>query len=103
MRGSVRGVLRVALPLALAVLASMAFAVSGAAGEGVYEFGNVPSSTTAGGHPDVITSLEIENRKHSEVESPCYCHDPKDILVHSPAGLVANTHVVSICTPDQIS
>jgi hypothetical protein len=104
MRGFGRRGLRLAMLAAVAMAAFAAVSASSAAADSdIYEFANVPTSTEAGGHPDVITSLEVSNHYHSQGEQPfCRCHDPRDILVHTPPGLIANPHVVSECTPAQI-
>jgi hypothetical protein len=105
MRGSLRVGFRLAL-IAGAVMTMLAWAGASqaAADSDIYEFTNYPTSTEAGGHPDVITSLEITNRYHTEGEMPfCRCHDPKNIMVHTPAGVIANPHVVSECTAAQVA
>jgi hypothetical protein len=104
-----RGFLRVGVRLALiagVVMTAFAWAAvsDAAAGSDIYEYTNYPTTTEAGGHPDVITSLEITNRYHTEGEMPfCRCHDPKNIMVHTPAGVIANPHVVSECTSAQVA
>ncbi len=99
------GCLRLALLAGLATIALAAAGASQAAASGdVYLFQVVPSTTEAGGHPDVLTSLEIANRVTTEGEHPpCECHDPKDIEVHAPAGVIANPHVLSECTATQLA
>src|SRR5215213_6263428 len=99
------GCLRLAL---LAGLMAIAFAAVGssqamAAGD-IYEFKSVPSTSEAGGHPDILTSLEIATRSTTEGEHPpCECHDAKDIIVHNPPGVIANPHVLSECTAVQLA
>lgn len=104
MRGTVNSrVRRATMAAATVFVLAILGASSASAASDIYEFGNAPSTTEAGGHPDIVTSLEIENHYHYEGELPfCKCHDPKNIVVHSPAGVVANPHVVSECTPDQL-
>jgi hypothetical protein len=51
-----------------------------------------PSSTQAGGHPDIRTLIVDENeqlreQQHFE-ESPCGCRDPKAIEIHLPPGVI---------------
>jgi hypothetical protein len=96
---------RVALLAGLATLALAAAGASQARASGdIYEFQSVPSTSEAGGHPDVLTSLEIATRRTTEGEHPpCECHDAKDIEVHAPAGLIANPHVLSECTATQLA
>ena len=99
------GSLRLALLAGLATLALAAAGASQASAAGdVYEFSSVPSTSEAGGHPDILTTLELANRYTTEGEHPpCECHDPKDIEVHSPAGVIANPHVLSVCTATQLA
>jgi hypothetical protein len=92
----------------LAGLATVALAAAGAsqavAAGDIYQFQSVPSTSEAGGHPDVLTTLEVATRHTTEGEHPpCECHDPKDIEVHTPAGVIANPHVLSECTPTQLA
>ena len=101
----IAGHLRLALLAGLATIALAAAGTSQAVAAGdIYEFKSEPSTSEAGGHPDVLTSLEIATRHTTEGEHPpCECHDPKDIEVHTPAGVIANPHVLSECTPTQLA
>src|SRR6186997_63906 len=99
------GYLRLAVLAGLTAVALAAAGASQAAASGdIYEFQSVPSTSEAGGHPDVLTSLEIATRRTTEGEHPpCECHDAKDIEVHAPAGVIANPHVLSECTATQLA
>jgi hypothetical protein len=68
----------------------------------VLSFTNTPSGSAAGGHPDVVTTFVLGNR-FTQPPVPCECNDPKDILTHAPAGVVANPHVVSECTAAELA
>jgi hypothetical protein len=69
----------------------------------VYFFSSRPGSTEAGGHPDVITEMELANKRSpNSLPTPCECHDPKDIEIHTPAGVIANPHVVSVCSAEDL-
>src|SRR4051795_2830284 len=65
---------RLALLAGLTTLVLVAACVSQAAAGDIYEFKSVPSTSEAGGHPDVLTSLEIATRFTTEGEHPpCEC------------------------------
>jgi hypothetical protein len=63
----------------------------------IFRFESNPSTTQAGGHPDVFTTFELGGRDNQE-KVPCECNDPKDVIQHIPAGVSANPHVVSECS-----
>lgn len=103
MSGLARRSFRPVLVSLLAVAALIACGASQAAAEGeIYEFRNYPSTSEAGGHPDIVTNLEVANRFHTTSPVVTCCHDPRDIDIHTPAGVVATPHVLSECPPDQI-
>jgi hypothetical protein len=68
----------------------------------IHEYTAVPSSTQAGGHPDIAATFRIGNRL-TEGFAECGCNDPKDIRLHMPAGVVGNPHVMSICSAAQMA
>src|SRR4051812_13630429 len=104
MSGPTRGSLRAILVSLFAMAALIAFGASQAAADvgEIYEFKNYPSTSEAGGHPDIVTNLETANRYHTTSPTVTCCHDPRDIEIHTPAGVVATPHVLSECPPDQI-
>ena len=55
----------------------------------------LPSTSQAGGHPDVAFSFAVGNR--AQIPSPCACNDPKNIFVHLPTGLIGNPHATPQC------
>ncbi len=59
-------------------------------------FSALPSSTQAGGHPDVAFSFTVGNRQNAEPSS-CACRDPRNINVHLPTGLIGNPHATPQC------
>jgi hypothetical protein len=105
MKGSLRSCLRLALLTGLAAIALAAVnSSSAAASADIYEFSSIPSTAEAGGHPNILTSLEVATRYTTEGEyPPCECHDAKNILVHNPPGVIANQHVLSVCTATQLA
>ncbi len=62
----------------------------------IFRFTTLPSTTQAGGHPDVAFSYAVGNRAQNP--SPCGCDDPKNISVHLPTGLIGNPHATPQCT-----
>ena len=46
----------------------------------------VPSTTQAGGHPDLEVQFTVENRFLRHSQSACNCEDAKDATVHLPPG-----------------
>jgi hypothetical protein len=98
------------LPLAIAVaLAVCGLALvfgmrsdSASANSKIFAFASTPSSTQAGGHPDVFTTFELGSRETQE-HVPCECNDPKDIIQHVPPGVIANPHVVAECPIAQLA
>lgn len=94
---SARNRLRVALGLLVAAAAILAVAAPAAfAKSEVIQFTNTPSTTQAGGHPNIVTFTEFSSHLQG-TPPPCECNDPKDVHIHTPAGVIANPHVVSIC------
>ncbi len=90
-----------ALLLAIAIFSGSARA-DDPVGSQVFQFNSYPSSTQAGGHPDVYTEFELGSRITTVPPVDCRCNDPKEVTVHSPAGLIANPHVVAECKIAQL-
>lgn len=87
----IAGVVAVAM-IGLLVLASKSKAESTVVSKSF-----TPSTTQAGGHPDVGVQIEVGNRESQGFGSPCFCDDPRDILSNLPAGVFANPHVAPAC------
>ncbi len=66
--------------------------------DAIHSYSFTPSTTQAGGHPDLELAYSIDN--HSSVVSgePCNCNDPKNLRFELPAGLIANPHATPQCT-----
>ncbi|HWP33698.1 MAG TPA: hypothetical protein VNL97_08110 [Solirubrobacterales bacterium] len=94
----------VLIAAATALTLVTACAVAGAAwGKSeVLEFSTTPSTTQAGGHPDIFTHFALGNRLNQESVA-CECNDPKDVTTHVPAGVIANPHVVTTCTVAELA
>ncbi|MGA8745189.1 MAG: hypothetical protein WB507_04930 [Solirubrobacterales bacterium] len=65
----------------------------------INSFTIAPSTTTAGGHPDITTLFTVGNRETVNVSGPnCRCQNAKDLTVDAPPGLIANPHATPQCT-----
>ncbi len=84
----------------IAAAALLAALAPGAKAESpIYQFEVHPSTTQAGGHPNLETLIWIGNRYTQHVPPPsCDCQDPRDILVQTPAGLIGNPHATPRCS-----
>jgi hypothetical protein len=74
---------------ALAVMALLASA-SASASEGIQSFSISPSTTQAGGHPDIELSFSLE--------SPGEPESAQDVIVNTPQGIFGNPNAVSRCS-----
>jgi hypothetical protein len=92
-------VARLILAVALALVGVTAALPSAAvAGSPVTRFHVVPSTTQAGGHPNLEIDLRVENRMTQHIPAPtCDCQDAKDITVHLPAGFIGDPHATPQC------
>jgi hypothetical protein len=99
---SVTASTRLLAAVAAAVLAATILLFAGtdnaAAKSTIFSYSSGPSTTQAGGHPDIASVFVLGNRFTQGAMPACGCNDPKDIILHTPAGVIANPHVVSICT-----
>jgi hypothetical protein len=99
--------IRIGKTALVGLLAALALALAHLAGPGVeaasaksaiLEYQSTPTSAQAGGHPDIVTEFGVGTR-FTELPMPlCACNDPRDIIVHTPPGVIANPHVAAICT-----
>ena len=65
----------------------------------INEFSLTPSSTQAGGHPNITTLLWVQNRATQNIPAPsCDCQDPKDAFFHYPPGVIGDPHSTPQCT-----
>jgi hypothetical protein len=97
-----RSSLRVALALGALLLGLCLWAGPAQAYEGINIFRMGPSTTQAGGHPDIRIELEWDDSiKHEGNFSPpnniCGCDDARIISQHFPTGFIGNPHATSIC------
>ena len=84
--------------LLAAISASMAQANSP-----IYSVETTPSTTQAGGHPDVEVGFAVGNRATQGFKDPCFCNDPKVVTAHLPTGLIGNPHVTPQCTTTEFA
>jgi hypothetical protein len=58
-----------------------------------------PSTTQAGGHPDIRAAFMVNNHDQQNLApNDCHCEDPKDVSVHLPAGVVGVPDAMPKCT-----
>jgi hypothetical protein len=83
---------------ALSLLAALAPGLASASSP-IYEFNVTPTTTQAGGHPDIETNLWIGNRYNQHIPPPsCDCQDPRDITVEMPPGVIGDPHATPRCS-----
>ncbi len=68
----------------------------------VKEFLITPSSTQAGGHPDIHTLVWVSNTTQQDIEHKlpdrgCECHDVKNLIIDAPAGAIADVSATPQC------
>jgi hypothetical protein len=99
--------IRLALAVSLIVLGSLLWGAqhpdTASAYSKINHFSVVPSTTEAGGHPDVFTSVRVGNRVTEQIHPPCDCNDPKDITIHTPGGVIANQSVLPACDAAELA
>ncbi len=92
--------------LLLWVFIAMALTPLASAEVPVRVYGFVPSSTQAGGHPDLQVAFSLLNGKKQQLEglnSPCDCENARFLTVHAPRGFVGNPHAGPQCTTAQFT
>jgi hypothetical protein len=63
-----------------------------------------PSSTQAGGHPDVDIAETFDNRSRNEGGAPesenpaCFCEDPREVKNEFPTGFIGNIDATPHCS-----
>ncbi len=93
-----------ALTLSLLLVAAMVSASSAFGYAHINSFSMSPSTTQAGGHPNVDISQTFDNRVVNEGGAPesenpaCECQDPFEIKNEFPTGFIGNTSAVPRCT-----
>ncbi|MGA8746017.1 MAG: hypothetical protein WB507_09145 [Solirubrobacterales bacterium] len=98
MRRAIRG-LSVANVVAVVAATLLLGAPAAQADAPIVSFSVTPSTTQAGGHPDLDTFLEIGNRDTQSIPPPnCRCQDAKNITFQYPAGLTGDPHATPQCS-----
>ncbi len=92
------GIFAIAAALALAL--AVFLAPSASAYVPIFSFTASPSTTQAGGHPNLEFKTEFGTRTTSpkEATEPCECSDAKSIYFDFPGGVVGDPHATPICT-----
>ncbi len=67
----------------------------------IKHFAAFPSSTQAGGHPDITTEVAFGNRLNNP--ALCNCSDGRAVTVHLPTGVIGNPHAAPTCTLSEFS
>jgi len=89
--------------LAVACLFLLGTAARAMAETPITQFTAVPSTTQAGGHPDVEIQFDVKDRKLQKSQSACNCEDAKNADVHLPTGFIGNPHATPQCTLAEFS
>jgi hypothetical protein len=99
--------IRLALAVPLIVLGALLWGAqqpdTASAKSQINHFSVAPTTTEAGGHPDVYTSVRVGNRTTETEKLACNCNDPKDITIHTPGGVIANNSVLPACNAAQLA
>jgi hypothetical protein len=90
--------------ICLALLTAVIAAAPGSASasSGILEFGMSPTTTQAGGHPNVTMFVHYLNRNNPPSET-CFCDDVKTITFHFPTGFIGDPHSQAICSLAEFS
>src|SRR5262249_12287865 len=95
-------VLIATIAAAIALLAALA--PSAGAESPIYQFEVNPSTTQAGGHPNLETLIWVGNRYTQHIAPPtCDCQDPRDVLVEMPPGVIGDPHATPKCTVEDFA
>jgi len=90
------------MAIALCAVSALAWAGSASAampaGSPITAFNITPSTTQAGGHPNITINEENLTRRTQNLPQPnCDCQDPKSITFDLPTGVVGDPHAVPQC------
>ncbi len=94
------GRVRLSLALFIAVVSIAVFSASPALALPIYSYNAEPSTTQAGGHPNITTSFFVgsaENQYHGGGPT-CDCENLKDVTNELPTGVVGNPHSTPQCS-----
>ncbi len=99
------GLRPIMLAFALALLGLLGTGVNSASadpvGSPILSYEAVPSTSQAGGHPDLFVRFALGTR--GDPLLACGCNVIKDALVELPAGFIGNPHAVAECSIAQFA
>jgi hypothetical protein len=98
MTSSVKSLVRGCGAFVLIAVAMIATAIEADANTPIKSYSAVPSTSQAGGHPDILVQFEVKNRFEQESQSACDCEDIKDAIVHLPTGFIGNPGTLPQCS-----
>jgi hypothetical protein len=68
----------------------------------IYSYSATPSTTQAGGHPNITFSFALEDYSddagYPNPSVPCDCNNAENLDVHLPAGVIGNPHATPQCS-----
>jgi hypothetical protein len=89
--------------LACISICSLALGADSArAGSPIYTYFVKPSTTQAGGHPDIYTEYKMGTWA-TEPTSACLCNTSKSLVQDFPTGFIGNPHATPQCTAVQLA
>jgi hypothetical protein len=84
--------------VAIAIIAVGLLPAAAGANTPIESYIAVPSTTQAGGHPDLEVRFSLLNRFGQGSKSACNCEDAKDAITHLPTGFIGNPHAAPQCS-----
>jgi hypothetical protein len=87
---------RVAAALVSTALLGLVFAGSASAADEITSYEMGPSTTQAGGHPNIEFEIHFTGRTEFGFEEAT--HDIRRLLTHLPTGVIGNPHAIPTCT-----
>ena len=97
---------RFLLLVAMITFAAVASPGSAMASAPIYSYSAAPSTTQAGGHPNLLTSFEFGTTYNQGYPNKCLCDDPENITNNLATGVIGDPNNVPKCTQanfDEIS
>ena len=82
--------------LALAALALAALVPATSSAHEIKHLSVIPSTTQAGGHPDIQIKMQMSSR--TSFESADWPNDVRTVTTHMPTGVIGNPHAIPKCT-----
>src|SRR3954454_10916612 len=79
------------------VVVALATVPAMSSASGIKAFDAFPSTTQAGGHPNVTIHFKVDYAGGPEIDNSCSCNNIKDADIELPAGLIGNPHATPQC------